>query len=1305
MDIRKAELDQLERMMKDWLDHPSQELEATFGIKGQVNSTTFAAIGKRLKNRGYTSVLQEDKLNIITPKNVRITLSGIGVVRQYCRDDRLAGKAFSAMIKDKTGAASTLDFEEYHVRVKMRNEREISKDDMEIRELMDNWAVQQKAFRLIRRWTFRGDGLRFDLSMVKQSERNSRGEYRWVNKFTQYDLTREQPVYEVEVELERLDDDTPDKAIKRLIKGVGEVLRGMQKSPLLIRESVKNQVIAEYQAMTKTNRFLGASTVNLELKNMIPLAEPGVNNIRQGYNVTDKADGLRTMGFVNEEGRFYLIDQALTAYETGLKVEACANSLLDGEWITRNSAGESINQYLIFDIYFAPGKVARDVRKLPFYSGAAGAGMRHAEMKAWEKLWNTVPGPVEVVKGLTPKTKLIVSTKRFRFAAADDTGIFQAAAQTLDAPRIYETDGLIFTKNDSKIPDEPQGAYNEQFKWKPPKDNTVDFMVVTEKLAGTVVDAIHDGFHPTSGKNIRYKVLRLHVGSRDDPALSAQKPRNIVLQNLPLQPPRVRGSNVYRPVLFQPEEFPDDMANTCYVETTLDTETGDEYAVCEVSKEPITDKSIVEISYDPSRPAGWRWVPKLVRTDKTERLQRGELGRTLNSNFVAQSTWKSIHEPVTVSMIRTGSEEASRDELTAVSALERERAAITQRYADRTAPTEDMARVRPLRDFHNRYIKEIILYSSVMKKPKLNLIDIGMGMAQDLQKWRRVNAGCVLGIDIAGDNINNPNHGAYQRLWSTMLKNGRDSVLPMAFVVGDASKSMASGDAGIGPEDKVILQSVFGKVKPIGVVPPYIEDEMASRLKAKADVISCMFATHYFFASKEIFDGFLANISENLKIGGYFIGCCFDGEQTFEYLRGRETRIGQEGETVLWKISRKYDNDEIPGGDEAFGMPIDVEFISIGLPHREYLVPFGLLREKMQSIGCELCNAEELKELGLQHSTALFSESHAMAAKSGRKFPMTPAVQQFSFLNRWFIFRRKGDVGIAAPVANTAAKPVVPIGKGSKPNAWGKKPTLPVANVAIEQNLEEELQKLATTANEAAAPLAPLGTGADTAAVTATGAERRQYAPSEVLQFHLEAPAIDRLKIGKKLALRVLAPGWPFIIKDPITPAETYPSVEHFMAGMLYKHATDKPGLAQALFGPSGRIHQKFLRQRDSEKGVGAGAKELTDERNAELLTEEMKEVHAEIRLSGMKKAGVKFDTVKWEGMKDQILEEGVRQRYTTDAEFRTIVEAAKQQGKTLLFYTGSASSEYGGKQTKEKYLEGQNKLGKAIMKVAGFDL
>ena len=1273
MDIRKAELDQLKRLVQEWIDHPDQELEATFGLTGQVNATTFEAIGKRLKNRGYTSVTQEDKLNIITPKHVRISLSGLGVIQQYCRDDKLAGRKFSAMIKDKTVRDANLDLEDYQVRIKTRRERELNETDSDITELMNQWVGQQKAFRLLRRWTFRGEGVRFDLSMVRQTLRNTRGEYRWVTKFGQQDISKELAVYEVEVELERIEGDTVDKAIQRLIKGIGEILRGIQKNTLLIRESTKRQVLAGYQQLTKTDRFRGASTRTLELKHMAVAEEPKTPNIRTGYNVTDKADGLRTMGYVNESGRLYLIDSAPNVYETGLQVEACANSLVDGEWITRNTAHEAIHQYLIFDIYFAPN--GRDVHAMPFYDATPGTGQRYNEMRAWEKLWNTAPGPKEVVKGLTPKTKLLVSTKKFAFAKGPE--IFAAAAKILDTPRIYETDGLIFTKNSAPIPDQPQGDFEDQMKWKPPHDNTVDFLVVTEKIPGTVVDVVYSGFHPTSGKQIRYKVFRLHVGSRDDPSKTKMKPRDIVLQNLPLLP--TRGANVYRPVLFQPEDFPDDQANVCYVEVKTDPETGDEYAYCENSNEPIADKCILEISYDQSRPAGWRWVPKLVRKDKTERLQRGELGRTLNSNMVAQSTWNSIHEPVTVSMIRTGAEEPTMAETTAVSMIEKERQAITQRYADRTAPEKDLGRVGPLRDFHNKYIKEVLLYSGVMNKPGLGLIDIGVGVAQDIQKWRRQNAGAVLGIDIAGDSINNPNRGAYQRLWSTMVRNGRSAVLPMAFVIGDASKNMATGDAGSTVEDKAILQSVLGKIRPEGVVPPYIQNEMASRFKMGADIISCMFATHYFFESKDIFNGFLRNIAENLKVGGYFIGCCFDGEKTFEFLKGRESRMGMEGDALLWKITKKYDADEIPAGDEAFGMPIDVEFISIGMPHREYLVPFGLLVEKMRGIGCELCSADDLDGTGLKTCTELFGDSHAAALKAGRRFPMTPAVEQFSFLNRWFIFRRRGDVPVPTEAeAKTATVPGPVTAEG-------------------EEDAEAVAAEVQATAaqQEATAAAAPVKTAAN---------GKRNYAPAEVLQFFQDAAAQDRLKIGDKLALRWISPGSAFAIQDPATPAETYPSIEHFLAGMRYKVATDKPGLAQSLFGPQGSIHQKFLRQRAAEQGVGAGAKPLSDDRDAKLLVEELKEVHDEMRGVAMKKWKAKFDQAKWDSVKDGLLKEAVRQRWEKDARFRTAIEAAKQQGKTLLFFTGSASSEYGGKRTQEGYLEGENKLGKAMMAIAGFE-
>jgi predicted NAD-dependent protein-ADP-ribosyltransferase YbiA (DUF1768 family) len=1110
--------------------------------------------------------------------------------------------------------------------------------------------------------------------MVRQTMRNKRGEYIWVTKFSQGDITKELPVYEVEVELDRKPDDTPDRAIQRLVKGVGEVLRGMQGNSLLIRESTKRQVLDAYQQLAKTERFRGASTRTLELKNMVADPDPGEPNIREGYNVTDKADGLRTMGFVNERGHLYLIDSGPNVYETGLEVETCKNSLVDGEWITKNTADEAIHQFLLFDIYYAPG--GRDVHTLPFYDAASPTnGQRYNEMRAWEKLWNAPPGPKEVVSGLTPKTKLQVSVKKFAFAKG--TEIFAAAAKIYDTPRIYTTDGLIFTKNDSQIPDQPQGDFVTQMKWKPPHDNTIDFMVVTEKIPGTIVDQVYNGFHPTSGKEIRYKVLRLHVGFRGDPKQIKINPREIILQNQPLQPPR--GSNAYRPILFQPEEFPDDKANVCYVEVKTDMETGDEYAYCETSDEPISDKSIVEISYDASRAVGWRWVPKLVRKDKTERLLRGELGRTLNSNATAQSIWNSIHEPVTLSMIRTGSEVPTLNEITSVSAVERERAAINQQYVDRTASKQDMNRVGPLRDFHNKYIKEAILYSATMKKSGQGIIDIGMGMGQDIQKWRRMNAGAVLGIDIAGDNINNPNHGAYERLWSTMVRNGANNVLPMVFVIGDARKNMATGEAGTTSEDKVILQSVLGKTAPTDIVPPYVQNQLANRFKMGADILSCMFATHYFFESKESFDVFLKNIADNLKIGGYFIGCCFDGEKTFDFLRGRDTRIGEEGTTTLWKITKKYDADEIPAGDDGFGMPIDVEFISIGIPHREYLVPFHLLKSKMLSIGCELCSRDELKAMGLENSTEMFGDSHKRAAKNGKKFPMTPAVEQFSFLSRWFIFRRKGDKAPENSQVNlTLPTPVI-----SGPVSQGES----AAEVA------EEVQATAAN-NEATAASAAAATGPN---------GKKKYAPADVIQFYQDAPSQDRLKIGDKAALRWIAPGSAFPIQDPAATNEMYPSIEHFMAAMRYKVATDKPGLAQSLFGTQGTIHQKFLRQRAAEIGVGVGAKPLAEERDIKVLNEEINEVHNEMRGIAMKKWKAKFDESKWSSVSGDLLKEAVRQRWEKDARFRTIIEAAKQQGKTLLFYTGSASSEYGGKRTQQGYLEGENKLGKAMMEIAGF--
>jgi len=305
MDLTSDQFKLATKFVQDWFKDKKLELETTFGTGGVIDSTTFLQIAQRLRNKGFEVIPQDDRLSIITPNHIRLSLLGLGVLQQYCKDDTLEGKPFSAMFKDRAFPDSNLDLKEYDIRFKIRREEELSPSDPRVAALLTNWDKQKKAFRLIRRWTFRGKGIRIDMSMVRQTPNiPGRGEFQWSTAFQQNNVFKEVPRYEVEVEL--LHDteytDSPDKALKALIGGVGEVQRAIQKNTLLIRNSVVNAVRNEYQIMTGSEKFRGVNPVTLKTRNITEEIDPDVVNIRSGYNVTDKADGLRAMGFVDKSG-------------------------------------------------------------------------------------------------------------------------------------------------------------------------------------------------------------------------------------------------------------------------------------------------------------------------------------------------------------------------------------------------------------------------------------------------------------------------------------------------------------------------------------------------------------------------------------------------------------------------------------------------------------------------------------------------------------------------------------------------------------------------------------------------------------------------------------------------------------------------------------------------------------------------------------------------------------------------------------------------------------------------------------------
>ena len=1245
MELYSADAKSLQGLLKDWFDHPTTELEATFGEKGRVDAATFLAIAARLKSLGFKAKAQIDRLSIILPDQVRFQLNGFGVIQQYCRDDRIGGKPFEAMIKDRNvGPISNLDLKEYNVRIKSRREESRDKDHPAIQELVSSWGQQRKAFRLIRRWSFEGKGIVFDLSMVRSSLQDTKGQFRWVRNFGDFNIMSTSPTYEIEVELLRDAEVNPDisAATKSLIAGLTTILRGIQKNFLLIRNSAKASVLASYKELTGTDRFRGVNPITLETTNMRSTIEENVHNIRNGYNVTEKADGIRVHAFCDKRGELYMIDMGMNVYRTGLTQPDCKNSLLDGEFVTRDKDNKAIQQLLLFDIYIAPG--SEDVTKLPFYEG------RHTKLEGWIASWNNEK--LDIVKGVTPETQLQVAIKKFVFGGIGDASIFRAANSVLGKSYPYHTDGLIFTSNSAAIPQKPGVKFTSQFKWKPAEENTIDFYALIEKHPENPrLERIQSCIHPDNGETVSYKTLRLFVGSGED---TVDNPRQTVLFEK-IEQQQVKQA--YKPVLFNPKENPDTMASVCYIAVENDLETGEQYIRSERNGEVIRDKSILEMAYDPARSPGWRWYPLRVRTDKTERLVKG-FQRTLNDENTAESVWNSIHDPVTRSMITTGNDEPTADEISALLKTIGERAGISKTYYGKKAPRQDTIRVRGLRDFHNLYIKNKVLYDPVLKPGGKTVLDLAVGKAGDLSRWLHGKVSFVLGIDYSGENILDPGNGAYSRLLGEMQKSS--SVPPIFFAIGDSSKNLKTGEAGITPEESNIIRSILGTGGE--ALPPLVENQGAGRLRMGVDVITCMFAVHYFFQNAEVFSGFLKNIQENLKVGGYFIGCAFDGERVFELLRRtseNQSRVGIEDNITLWTIKKGYFVEEIPLQDEGFGLPIDVEFISIGSAHREYLVPFPLLVEKLKTIGVELLKSEQAAAIGLKHSSAMFGDSYKIADPNEKKYHMKEAVKQFSFLNRWFVFKRTGDGSVAAPAIEVVSPEVV----------------------------TESIEGVVPSAAPSAVLTVPTG----------------KYTASEVINFYTDAGSKDdKLGIKDPGFARYLAPSTYFSIPDQTDPKILYPSLEHFMAAMKYKIATNKPEYAKSLFSLDGTIYTKYVNKRTSE--TRAGAVKLSEDRNTALLKEETTDIQKETAPTGFRNNKAEFDKVTWDENQDELIRYALTYRYEHDERFRKIVEAARTQGKILLYYVNSAASELGGRRrTVDGTIEGQNKIGKTIMSIAGF--
>jgi len=580
----------------------------------------------------------------------------------------------------------------------------------------------------------------------------------------------------------------------------------------------------------------------------------------------------------------------------------------------------------------------------------------------------------------------------------------------------YEIDGLIFTPMDYGVGGSKVGetydltgkfTWQHSFKWKPPKYNTIDFLVTTEK-DNDGMDKIHFKVEE-DGTVIEYKKLHLMVGF-DTKKNSYMNPFDEMLYDkLPEeQVDKTTYIPTYQARNFVPTIPYDPTAYICYVKLEND---GHRKRMKTEEGQVFDKNMIIEFRYDTEHKTKsnyWRWIPLRIRHDKTQQLLEGKQSMNVYSN--ANDVWKSIHFPITSSMI-TGNEPINSNE----------DATDTIYY---TLVEKNVQYTHSLRDFHNLYVKsKLIVNVSEYLRKKTNhsesilLIDYAVGKAGDLNKWTRGNIDFVFGIDHSNDNIINSKDGACVRYLRHRTTNKKDKFRAL-FMEGDSKLNIRTkGDAVEKVLEKDLIQYVFGQKNPQNTKYAF----HYGIAKNGFHISSCQFALHYFFESVQTIHNFIQNLAECTKKDGYFIGTCFDGQKVFKKLNGINQNksysiVENETKKLIFEIEKKYNTSilELDADETSIGLPIVVYQESIGQPIMEYLVNFEYFKILMQDYGFELIKPEEANSMGFASATDTFDSLYNNMKKEARNknifirdaLNMSNNEKEISFLNRYFIFKK-----------------------------------------------------------------------------------------------------------------------------------------------------------------------------------------------------------------------------------------------------------------------------------------------------------
>jgi hypothetical protein len=843
-------------------------------------------------------------------------------------------------------------------------------------------------------------------------------------------------------------------------KAIHKVLVGIQKSHFPIPKDEMVDTLEEYirrinflkadaniekfvgkHGLTSPRNFIGPSSVTLQFENLYENEITGTKNpcVKQNYTVTEKADGERALMFISPKNkRVYLIDMNMFVRYTGIEFkksnqevyqEYLEGLVIDGEYISKDKYSNPISLFMAFDIYFIKGTTKEDssIRNLPFLNyiknGVISFGRYEKLINYLEALNNTIHHYKTEVNQRFSMNACEFRVKQFKVISDESavrleknkdgsvkvTGIgndmmslHESCSEVLSMDYIYNVDGLIFTpsniaiggtyENPTSVGPLTKFRWDYSFKWKPPQYNTNDFLVTTVKTETNddLVTNLIEPYTNASGavQMVQYKTLELRCGfSYKKSGYINAFTKILSMQKMEQIREEYRDINNYQPVLFYPTDYPDRYSHISHIILEPD-DSGNKQMITDEG-EIIEDNTIVEFRYEHNNESGFKWVPLRVRKDKTYEYRKG-LKSYGNDYETANGNWKSIMNPITEKMITTSDGLPSYEEV---------KISNDAYYTKSSAGDRDI-----LQKFHN-YVKEELILSTLQKDQ--TLIDLACGKAGDLWKWDKAKASFVFGIDYSRDNIENRFDGAaarYMNYYKDRLnapsRGNPTETIRCVFATGDSSKNIRNGEAMLNEMNKTVSDAVLG-------IGGGIRDSVIGNLYGIGsngfDVCSCQFALHYFFKNVSTLEGFMTNVCQNVKMGGLFIGTCYNGKDVFDML----SKAGGGGVTVYsgleeyWRCVQKYNQTEFEDDASSLGYEIDIYQKSIGIIHTEYLVNFDYLERVMENYGFKTVQITPFKNI-----------YERLDGPTSEKYKGLATMQEriITFLNCTFVYQKVRDV-------------------------------------------------------------------------------------------------------------------------------------------------------------------------------------------------------------------------------------------------------------------------------------------------------